>query len=128
MSTAVTHDIRITVTSRFEPAHSDTPAGRYLFSYGITITNRGSGAVRLLRRHWIIRDSLAPVREVEGPGVVGETPVIEPGASYSYSSACDLRSGHGSMEGTYLMEWIADGQQFRATIPSMYLNHPGSLN
>ena len=33
------------------------------------------------------------LREVEGPGVVGETPVLQPGEEFSYSSACDLRSG-----------------------------------
>lgn len=128
MSTAVTHDIRITVTNRFELAHSDPAAGRFLFSYRITITNRGSEVVRLLRRHWIIRDSLAPVREVEGPGVVGETPVLEPSAEYTYSSACDLRSAFGRMEGTYLMERMRDGHQFRVLIPAFALLVPESAN
>lgn len=128
MSTAVTHDIRITVTSRFEAAHSDPPAERFLFSYRITITNRGNEIVRLLRRHWVIRDSMAPVREVEGPGVVGETPVLEPGAGFTYSSACDLRSGFGRMEGTYLMERVRDGRQFRVTIPAFALLVPEMAN
>jgi len=128
MSTTVTHGIRITAKSRFEAAQSDPKAGRYFFSYRITIANRGSDTVRLQRRHWIIRDALAAKREVEGPGVVGETPVLEPGEEYTYSSACDLRSGFGRMEGTYLMERLKDGELFNVTIPEFHLSFPAASN
>ena len=124
MPTAVTEGIRITVQSAFEEAHSDPRAGRYLFSYRITISNTGRDTVQLLRRHWTIHDSLAPVREVEGPGVVGETPVIAPGTSYTYASACDLRSGLGRMEGSYLMRRTADDRRFRVRVPAFDLVHP----
>lgn len=128
MSTAVTHGIRITARSRYEAAHSDPKVGRFFFSYRITIANRSSDAVRLQRRHWIIRDSLAAMREVEGPGVVGETPLLQPGEEYTYSSACDLKSGFGRMEGTYLMERTKDGHQFNVTIPEFNLYFPAAAN
>ena len=128
MSTAVTQGIRITARSRYEAAHSDPKARRFFFSYRITIANRSADTVRLQRRHWVIRDSLAHVREVEGPGVVGETPVLEPGEEYTYSSACDLRSGFGRMEGTYLMERLKDGQLFRVAIPDLHLCFPAAAN
>ena len=128
MSTAVTQGIRITARPRYEAAQSDPRAGRYFFSYRITITNRSNDTVRLQRRHWIIRDSLAAMREVEGPGVVGETPVLEPGEEYTYSSACDLRSGFGRMEGTYLMERLKDGHLFSVTIPEFQLSFPLAAN
>jgi ApaG protein len=128
MSTAISHSIRISVRVRFEDAHSDPGASHFLFSYRITIANVGEEPVRLLRRHWIIRDSLAAVREVEGPGVVGETPVIPPGEQYAYSSACDLRSRFGRMDGTYLMERLSDGQFFRVQVPTMHFQEPRSAN
>ncbi len=114
--------------ARFEAAHSDTRAGRYLFGYRITIMNQGRETVQLMRRHWIITDSLAGEREVEGPGVVGETPVLAPGASFTYSSACDLRSGLGRMEGIYLMRRVRDGHLFRVTIPGFALQWPVLAN
>jgi ApaG protein len=128
MATAVTHDIKVTARVSYEAAHSDPRAQRFLFSYRITIANLGKETVQLLRRHWLITDSLAPAREVEGPGVVGETPVLAPGESYTYTSACDLRSGLGRMEGEYLMAATSDGRQFSVTIPAMHLQHPPTLN
>ena len=128
MGTAVTHGIRITARAIFEPSHSDIALGRYIFSYRITISNRGNESVQLLRRHRTISDSLAARREVEGPGVVGETPVLEPGAEFSYTSACDLRSGLGRMQGTYLMRRLRDGSEFRVDIPGMQLTHPIASN
>jgi ApaG protein len=128
VSTAVTHDILITAEPTFEEAHSDARVGRFLFSYRITIANQGRDSVRLLRRHWIITDSLHLQSEVEGPGVVGATPVLASGASFTYTSACDLRSSLGRMRGTYLMERIRDGHRFRVTIPEMVLCFPYQLN
>ena len=128
MSTTVTHDIRVTVRSRFEAVHSDPKVGRFIFSYRITIANSGRDTVQLQRRHWIIRDSLAERREVEGPGVVGETPVLRPGEEFTYSSACDLRSGFGRMEGTYRMLRIADGEEFEVLIPELQLRYPHAAN
>lgn len=128
MGTTVTHDIRVTARSCFEPALSDPKLGRFLFSYRITIMNSGRDTVQLQRRHWIIRDSLAMVREVEGPGVVGETPVLRPGEEFSYSSACDLRSGFGRMDGTYTMRRLNDERLFKVMIPSIELHYPFASN
>jgi ApaG protein len=128
MGTAISNSIQVTADCRYEEAHSDPMAGRFLFSYTITITNHGAMKVQLLRRHWTIHDSLAAMREVEGPGVVGETPVLGPGRSYSYSSACDLRSGMGRMDGTYLMVTHPGGAQFKVIIPTMHLRFPFSAN
>jgi ApaG protein len=128
MATAVTHGIHVTVKSVYEPAHSDPRAAHYLYSYRVTITNTGPDTVKLLRRQWYISDSLAPQREVEGPGVIGETPVLAPGEHFTYSSACDLRSGLGRMYGNYLMERTLDGKLFRVDIPAFLLHFPYSSN
>lgn len=128
MSTAVTHGIRVSARARFEPAHSDPKAWRNIFSYRITISNRGEETVQLLRRHWIISDSMHGRREVEGPGVVGETPVLAPGEEFTYSSACDLRGAFGRMQGTYLMRRTADGSEFHVDIPVIQLSSDWASN
>lgn len=121
MGTAVTHGIQVTARARFEPAHSDPKAARHIFSYRISIRNTGDDTVQLMRRHWFIRDVLDDPREVEGPGVVGETPVLAPGEEFSYSSACDLRGAFGRMDGFYLMRRLSDGVEFHVRIPRMQL-------
>lgn len=128
MSTAVSHDIRISVLPSFEAEQSEPDQGRFLFSYRITIANRGQRTVQLLRRHWFISDSLAPMSEVEGPGVVGAVPVLEPGEQFTYTSFCELRSGIGRMRGTYHMRHLDDGSEFEAVIPPFDLQIPYSAN
>ncbi len=128
MGTDVTQGIRVEVRPRFEPAHSDVPLGRCIFSYRVRIVNEGSRPVKLLRRLWHIHDGLAPVREVEGPGVVGETPVIAPGERYTYESFCDLRSGQGRMHGSYLMSRLPDDHFFEVRIPEFHLELPWLAN
>ncbi len=98
------------------------------FSYRITISNRGNESVQLLRRHWTISDSLAARREVEGPGVVGETPVLAPGGQFTYTSQCDLRSGLGRMVGTYQMRDHDNGEGFTVDVPEFVLRYPFLAN
>lgn len=128
MATSVTHGIRISVQPRFEPEHSDPTQGRYLYSYRITITNTSEHTVQLLRRCWQIWDSLALAREVEGPGVVGEIPVLAPGTVFTYSSVCDLRSSMGSMHGTYSMRRTDTDHRFEVRIPPFVLAYPWLAN
>lgn len=128
MSTTVTQDIRVTARSRYEDVHSDPKTGRFIFSYRITIANHGRTTVRLKSRHWHIHDSLAATREVEGPGVVGETPTLAPGETFSYSSACDLRSSHGTMRGTYRMVHLDEQREFDVVIPEIHLSFPFAAN
>ncbi|MCC7502974.1 MAG: Co2+/Mg2+ efflux protein ApaG [Flavobacteriales bacterium] len=128
MATSVTHGIRISVQPRFEPEHSDPEQGRFLFSYRIAITNTSEHTVQLLRRRWHIWDSLAPKREVEGPGVVGETPVLAPGEQFTYSSVCDLRSSLGRMDGTYTMRRADTSDHFEVRIPAFALLYPWQAN
>ena len=128
MSTAVSHDFRISVLARYEAGESDPAEGRFLFSYRVTIANRGQRAAQLLSRHWFISDSLAAPKEVEGPGVVGEIPVLEPGEQFTYTSYCELRSGIGRMHGKYGMRHQDDGSEFEVAIPAFDLHVPYSAN
>src|ERR1700733_6466695 len=111
MSDAVTNFIRVEVLSRHSPENSRPQQGEWIFQYTVRITNHGSDTVQLVSRHWIITDALDHVEEVEGPGVVGEKPVLAPGESFKYSSWCPLRTSTGMMGGTYQMV-RSDGSQF----------------
>lgn len=128
MPASITRHIHVQVRAEFAAAQSDPRAGRFIFAYRITITNAGTRKVQLLRRHWHIVDSLGPVREVEGEGVVGETPELAPGEHYSYSSFCDLRSGFGGMQGSYLMRHVDDDSTFKVRIPRFDLLYPYAAN
>ena len=111
VSDAVTHDIRVEVLSRYSADHSRPDQNDWVFQYTIRISNQGTDTVQLISRHWIITDALEHTEEVRGPGVVGQQPVLAPGASFQYSSWCRLKTPTGTMRGTYQMA-RADGQQF----------------
>ena len=124
MKTATTHDIRISVETIYQPMYSKPMKGEYVFAYRVTIENLGSRSVQLLRRHWQIWDSNGLWREVEGEGVVGEQPIIEPGEIHQYVSGCPISTDMGFMFGTFLMENIDSGKQFYVDIPRFQLISP----
>ena len=111
MSDAVTNSIRVEVLSRHSPENSRPQQGEWVFEYTVRITNQGSETVQLISRHWIITDGQGQTEEVQGPGVVGEQPVLVPGESFKYSSWCPLRTPMGTMRGTYQMA-RASGEKF----------------
>jgi ApaG protein len=100
----------------------------YFFVYFITIENKGDTSVQLLKRHWDISDSNSEKRTVEGEGVVGETPVIEPGEKFEYNSGCNLMTEIGTMSGFYTMQRLVDNQLFNVTIPKFDMVVPAKLN
>ena len=126
MPTSVTEGIRITVQAMYLDDRSAPDDNSYAFAYQVTIANEGHGRVQLMRRHWIITDGNGEVREVEGPGVVGEQPVLDDGEAHQYTSGAVLTTPVGTMEGTYEMH-EPDGRVFRARIPRFALRKPGVL-
>src|SRR5689334_2928365 len=115
MPTALTEGIRVTVESAYLPERSSPEESSYAFAYQVTIANEGRARVQLMRRHWLITDGNGEVREVEGPGVVGEQPVLDGGQAHQYTSGAVLTTPVGTMEGTYEMH-DAEGRVFRAVI------------
>lgn len=124
---AVTEGIRISVHSFFVPERSNPGASFWFFAYEVTIANEGDEPAQLLTRHWIITDALENVEEVVGEGVVGETPYLAPGESFSYTSFCPLRTDTGTMHGTYGMV-RPDGRRFDAEIPRFTLSEPFTIH
>jgi len=120
-------DIRIQVATSYVATESEPTSDRYVFSYTITITNLGNVAAQLISRHWIITDANGRVQEVNGDGVVGEQPYLNPGDEFRYSSGAVLATPVGAMQGLYRME--ADGGiAFDAPIAPFTLAVPGLLN
>lgn len=111
MSEAVTNGVRVEVLCRYAPENSRPMQREWVFQYTVRITNQSEETVQLISRHWIITDALEHVEEVNGPGVVGEEPVLAPGESYKYSSWCSLGTPTGVMRGTYQMV-RPNGDQF----------------
>ncbi|MBK7754696.1 MAG: ApaG domain [Flavobacteriales bacterium] len=91
MTTAVTNGIRVSVRVRFASEHSDAKQRSLLCSHATHHhRERGRRTVQLMRRHCNLWDSLATTRQVEGPGVVGETGVLAPGERFTrHSGQCD---------------------------------------
>lgn len=124
----VTEGISIMVETFYQPAQSNPLNSEYLFAYRISIENQTMYPVKLLSRHWHIKDSNGTHREVQGDGVVGRQPIIEPGDSYQYTSAAGLRSDMGKMHGTYLMENLFNKKKFTVLIPVFQLLVPAKMN
>ena len=127
MTTDKRYECSVTVRTEFLPDQSDLQAVRYAFSYHITITNTGSVAAQLISRHWVITDAEQKVQEVRGLGVVGEQPLLQPNASFEYTSGTVLNTAVGTMHGTYQLTAV-DGTQFDALIPSFTLSMPRVLH
>jgi ApaG protein len=123
MYKAVTRGISITVTPRYVPEESSPDDGRYFFAYTVEIINTGLERVQLRARYWKIIDGQGRVKEVRGPGVVGQQPVLGPGESFSYTSGCPLTTPSGTMQGSYVMVTAA-GESFNAEIPAFSLDSP----
>lgn len=118
-----TRDIRVTVEPIYLEDESLPADDQYFWAYTVRIVNQGGETVRLLNRYWKITDAGGRVQEVRGPGVVGEQPVLAPGASYQYTSGCPLPTPSGFMVGAYEME-TGRGEVFSVAIPAFPLDIP----
>lgn len=121
------HLIEVYVVAYFMPEQSTLIEKKFCFSYDVRIVNVGSIAAKLLSRHWFIVDGSGQIEEVQGIGVVGEQPYLQPGTGFDYTSYVVIPTPVGSMYGTY--EMIADdGTLFMAEIKPFRLAIPGILH
>nr|WP_221238949.1 Co2+/Mg2+ efflux protein ApaG [Sphingomonas yabuuchiae] len=118
-----TGPVTVRVSVSYLPEQSEPQRGRWFWAYHVRIENEGDQPVQLLTRRWIITDARGARHSVEGEGVVGEQPVIQPGASYDYVSGCPLATTSGAMQGSYRMV-SADGVTFDVAIPHFALIAP----
>jgi ApaG protein len=125
MSDTTTRGIRVEVESEYLPDRSDP--GTWTFAYHVRISNVGGETAQLVSREWIITDGDGRVERVQGPGVVGEYPILADGETYEYTSFCPLPTSMGTMHGAYTMR-TRSGQTFEAVIAPFTLAVPGVVN
>lgn len=119
-SDSLTEGIRVRVAAQYLADRSDPERGQYFFVYRVRITNESDSWAKLLSRAWRITDANGEIETVEGPGVVGDLPELDPGESYEYMSGCPLTTGWGTMEGHYTMQRV-DGTTFDVSIGRFFL-------
>jgi ApaG protein len=128
MANKISEGVEVSVESFYQPDYSNPISGEYMFAYRITIENHNTFPVKLHRRHWHIFDSNGSYREVEGEGVVGVQPVLNPGERYQYVSGCNLRTEMGKMFGCYNMENLHNKSSFEVNIPIFEMIVPFKMN
>ena len=121
------YEVEVSATTQYLADQSDEAAGRFVFSYTITLRNKGSVAAQLISRHWIITDAEGLVQEVRGLGVVGAQPLLQPGETFEYTSGASIATSVGTMKGSYQLV-AADGTRFEAPIPEFTLSVPRVLH
>jgi len=119
----VTRGIRIQVEPFYLDDQSTPDQGHFVWAYKVKIENQGKERVQLLHRYWRITDAVGRVKEVRGPGVVGEQPVLSPGESFEYTSGTPLTTPSGIMVGSYEMT-TDEGDTFPVDIPAFSLDSP----
>jgi ApaG protein len=127
VSDAITRGIRVQVEGFYDEERSSPQESYYFFAYQVRISNVDSDTVQLVSREWIITDGNGEEQRVQGPGVVGEQPVLRRGDAFEYTSFCPLTTPVGSMHGTYRMVY-EDGSAFDAAIAPFSLAVPHAVN
>lgn len=123
---ASTRNIRVSVSPQYMEEQSSPDESYFFWAYTVTISNDGEETVQLRSRVWHITDANGRRQEVRGPGVVGQTPVIAPGESFSYTSGCPLETPSGIMIGSYQMS-NARGEMFDIAVPAFSLDSPFAI-
>jgi ApaG protein len=119
-----TRGIRVTVRSYYLEDQSKPAEGKYVWAYRVRIENQGGETVQLLRRTWRITDGRGRTQSVNGEGVVGQQPTLDPGESFEYTSGTPLDTPSGFMLGAYHMLATGSGEAFDVAIPPFSLDSP----
>jgi len=128
MVTEITEGVKVSVEAEYQADYSSPSQYHYVFTYRVTIENNSDKTIQVLRRHWYIQDIGHKAREVAGEGIVGQQPIIEPGNIHQYVSGCNLKSGIGTMSGSYGIERLMDGKRLTVSIPKFQMIAPFKLN
>lgn len=128
MVAQITDGVKVTVETTYQPEYSNPANEHFMFAYKVQIENLSNYSLQLMTRHWTIFDSNGSSREVDGEGVVGLQPVIEPGEMHEYVSGCNLQTDMGTMDGYYEMNRLVDNETLIVQIPKFHLIAPFKLN
>ncbi len=106
----------------YMPSLEAPPDKPHPFVYFISIFNDSEIPVTIRGRKWVVRQDDGEVTVVEGDGVVGQTPSIEPGGHFSYNSYHVIALG-ATVSGAFFGE-TAEGDWVFARIPEFRLDVP----
>ena len=123
MYTKTTNGVTVTVTPYFLDDQSSPQESHYVWAYQVNIKNASSNTMKLNHRNWVIIDANGKVINVQGEGVVGEFPILQPGDCFEYTSGTPLKTTNGIMQGFYLMSQD-NGEQIKIDIPTFSLDSP----
>ncbi len=121
---ATTRGIRVAVRAFYLADQSMPENAQFVWAYQVEIANLGRETVQLMRRTWQIIDGTGRTQQVQGAGVVGEQPILEPGGRFEYTSGTPLGTPSGFMRGAYHMVVRDTGEAFDVAIPDFSLDSP----
>jgi len=128
MQQEITQGICVTVETQYNKEMSNPGLNEYIYSYEINIDNLSDFPFQLKARHWEITDALGNTRTVDGEGVVGQQPLLDPGQGFNYSSAVGVKTDMGKMIGYYIIENMLTKKELHISIPEFYLYPPFKMN
>ena len=123
MYSKTTNGVTVTVTPYFLDDQSSPNESHFVWAYQVNITNSSPSSIKLSHRNWLIIDANGKVINVQGEGVVGEFPIIDPGESFEYTSGTPLKTNNGIMQGFYLVSY-ENGEKLKIDIPTFSLDSP----
>ena len=106
----------------YMPSLDAPPEKPHPFVYFISIHNDSPLPVTIRGRKWVVKEDAGEITVVEGDGVVGQTPVIEPGGHFSYNSYHVIARG-ALAPGAFFGE-TEEGEWIFARIPEFRLDVP----
>ncbi|XP_044537781.1 F-box only protein 3 [Gracilinanus agilis] len=126
---ATTGDITVSVSTSFLPELSSVHPPHYFFTYRIRIEMSKDAlpekTCQLDSRYWRITNAKGEIEEVQGPGVVGEFPILSPGRVYEYTSCTTFSTTSGYMEGHYTFHLLYYKDRiFNVAIPRFHMVCP----
>lgn len=128
MRNKIISSVKIHVKTWFRSDLSNPEENQYFYNYRIYIENKGIEPIQLLHRHWMVEQLIYGIQHVDGPGVVGEQPLIHPGERYEYVSGCEFWMPIGRMSGFYSFQNLETEQLFSVPIPLFTLEFPPFLS
>ncbi|MEL7130186.1 MAG: Co2+/Mg2+ efflux protein ApaG [Pseudomonadota bacterium] len=120
---STTNDITVRVRPSYLAEESSPAQNRYVWAYQVEIENGSDGIWTVMARHWHIVDANGQSQQVDGEGVVGQTPTLEPGGVFRYTSGAPLSAPSGIMSGSYDLA-AATGEKLSVKIPTFSLDSP----
>ena len=119
-------DITVDVETQYIASQSSPKDLRFVFTYEISITNHGKAEAQLISREWRIQHGEMRTDSVTGEGVVGKTPWIQPGKTFTYKSGAILETSFGAMTGKYTFR-DRRGNEFDVQIEPFLLVQPSAI-